>query len=216
MDPLHVCIALGPLAMYLLVLGAINLSSRPLVTSGARDALALGIAIVGFVAAGPMELFLPEAAAVYLGPWVWVLMLILYLLGLVLLVLTMRPRLVIYNAPAEHLRPILAEVVAHLDHDARWAGESLVMPQLGVQLHLESLPLTKNVQLVASGPNQDIAGWRRLEHELAAALRRTRSGPNPYGLILLSFGVAIAGIITWQLARDPSGVTQALHEMLRL
>jgi hypothetical protein len=134
---------------------------------------------------------------------------------LALLVLTMRPRVVIYNATVEQLRPILADVVAGLDPDARWAGESLAMPQLGVQLHLEALPVMKNVQLVASGPNQNLSGWRKLETSLAAAMRRAKSTPNPYGVSLVTFGLAIAGMITWQLARDPAGVTQALNEMLR-
>ena len=49
MDPLHLCIALGPVARYFLLLGSINLSRRPFVTSGTRDAAALGIAIVGGV-----------------------------------------------------------------------------------------------------------------------------------------------------------------------
>ena len=40
MDPLHAAIALFPVAMYLLIIGAINLSPRPFVTTGARDAMA--------------------------------------------------------------------------------------------------------------------------------------------------------------------------------
>jgi hypothetical protein len=60
MDPLHVAIALGPLATYLLVLGVLNLSSRPLLTTGGRDAAALAMAIAGLMVVGPMELFLVE------------------------------------------------------------------------------------------------------------------------------------------------------------
>ena len=152
MDALHVCIALGPVAMYFLVLGVLNLSSRPFLTTGARDTAALGLAIAGFAVAGPMELFLPEKAAVEFGPFVWVLLLALYFLGLLLVVLLIRPRLVIYNTTGEQLRPVLAEVVARLDSDARWAGDSLTMPQLGVQLHVEPLIVMKNVQLIAAGP----------------------------------------------------------------
>ena len=70
-DPLHVCIGLGPLAMYLLALGAVNLSARPLLTTGGRDFVALGIGVSGLVAVGPMELFLAEGAAEYWGPWIW-------------------------------------------------------------------------------------------------------------------------------------------------
>lgn len=215
MDPLHVCIALGPAAMYLLVLGSVNLSSRPFLTSGARDAAALGIAIAGFVVAGPMELFVPVDAAAYWGVWVWPMMLGVYALGLLLVVLLMRPRLIIYNVTAEQLRPVLSDVVSRLDPAARWAGESLTMPNLGVQLHVEPLLMLKNVQLVSTGPHQNLAGWRTLENELRPALRSARGAPNPYGVSLLTFGLAIAGAITYWLARDPAGVQQALNEMLR-
>ena len=109
-DPLHVCIALGPLAVYLFLLGLINLSRRPFLTTGARDAAALGVGISGFVVVGPMELFLPGAAANRFGGYVWLLLLAFYALCLTLWVLLLRPRLVIYNATAEQLRPVLAGV----------------------------------------------------------------------------------------------------------
>ena len=215
MDSLRVAIALGPLATYLLVLGVVNLSSRPLLTTGGRDAAALAIAIAGLVLAGPMELFLVEEAAVLYGAWVWAIMLAAYALLVALVILLLRPRLVVYNITLEQLRPLLADVVARLDATSRWAGESLVMPQLGVQLHVEVAPLLKNVQLVSSGPQQSLFGWRQLETELSTALRRTRTTPNPLGVSLLSFGVMMAAAITYVLARDPGGVMQALNEMLR-
>src|SRR5437763_15545678 len=74
MDPLHLGIALGPLATYFLVLGGINLSRRPVLASGGRDAAALALALIGLVVTGPMELFLVEEAAVLYGGWVWAIM----------------------------------------------------------------------------------------------------------------------------------------------
>jgi hypothetical protein len=215
MDPLHIAIALGPLATYLLVLGVVNLSSRPLLTTGGRDVAALAIAISGLMVIGPMELFLIEEAAVSYGGWVWAMMLAVYALLVALLVLLLRPRLIVYNITLEQLRPLLADVVSKLDTEARWAGESLVIPHLGVQLHLESAAMVKNVQLVSSGPQQNIHGWRQLEMGLATALRRTRTSPNPYGVSLISFGILLAAAITYVLVRDPDGVTQAINEMLR-
>jgi hypothetical protein len=215
MDPLHVAIALGPVATYLLVLGAINLSSRPLVTSGSRDTAALAIAVAGLVVVGPMELFLIEEAAVLYGGWVWAIMLAAYALTVALIVLLLRPRLVVYNITLEQLRPLLADVVARLDGDARWAGESLVMPQLGVQLHLEFEPMVQNVQLVSSGPEQSIQGWKRLEQELAVALRKSRHRGNLFGVVATGLGLLIAAGITFVLARNAGGVLQAVNEMLR-
>jgi hypothetical protein len=215
MDPLHVAIALGPLATYLLVLGLINLSPRPLVTSGGRDAAALGIAVGGLAVVGPMELFLVEEAAVAYGGAVWAMMLAAYALLVSLIVLLMRPRLVIYNIRLEELRSILADVAARLDSEGRWAGESLVMPQHGVHLHLENSPLLHNVQLVSSGPEQNVLGWRRLQFALAIALRKTRHQGNLFGAAAMGLGALFLATITYVLARDPDGALQSLNEMLR-
>jgi hypothetical protein len=215
MDPLHVAIALGPLATYLFVLGVINSSSRPLLTTGGRDAVALAIAIGGLAVVGPMELFLVEEAAVLYGGWVWGIMVVAYALMTVLVILLLRPRLVVYNITLEQLRPLLADVVARLDADSRWAGESLVMPQLGVQLHLEYAPLMQNVQLVSSGPEQNIHGWKRLELELGVALRKSRHRGNLFGVLATGLGVLVAGVIAFVLVYDADGVMQALNEMLR-
>jgi hypothetical protein len=218
LDPLHLCIALGPVAVYLLLLGVLNLASRPFLTSGARDTAALGLAISGFVVAGPMELFLPLLdAAVYLfGGYVWLLLLALYVMGLSLVVLLMRPRLVIYNIAGDQLRPILATAVAELDNTARWAGESLVLPQLGVQLHLEPFAAMRNIQLVASGPHQNFGGWRRLEQTLIVALRQTKTPPNPYGLSLILFGLMMVGMVTYAAVHNSHTLASSLWEMLRL
>ena len=67
MDPFRLCLALGPVAMYLLLLGAVNLSRRSLLVSGVRDAAALALAVSGMVVVGPMELFFPFESAVKLG-----------------------------------------------------------------------------------------------------------------------------------------------------
>ena len=215
MDALHLSIALGPLSVYLMLLGAINLSKRPFMTTGARDAAALGVAIAGFVAAGPMELFLPQRADLRFGSMVWLLLLAFYVLSLLLTVLLMRPRLVIYNITTEQLRPLLAEVVQQLDTQSRWAGESLVLPQLGVQLHLESFGPLRSAQLVSTGPQQSHNGWRALEIALSEKLQSVNGSPNPYGFSLLGFGILIICLVTYWTVSDPQNVNQALNEMLR-
>jgi hypothetical protein len=214
-DPLHIAIALGPLATYFLVLGSVHLATRPLVVSGARDAAALALAIAGLVVVGPMELFLIEEAAVRYGTLVWAMMLVAYGLTVILVILLQRPRLVIYNISQQQLRPVLAEVVAQLDSEARWAGESLAMPQLGVQLYLESSPLFQNVQLVAAGPEQNLPGWKRLEKALAIALRKSRHRAQRFGVLATMAGLGTAALVTYVLMRDPGGVMHSLNEMLR-
>jgi len=214
-DPLHLCIALGPLAVYLLLLGMINLRRTPFMTTGLRDTTALGIAISGFMIAGPMELFMPDSTAFRYGMYVWMLMLAFYALTLILLVLLLRPKLVIYNVKPDQLRPVLAEVVAELDKEARWAGDSLVLPQLGIQLHVDIFRPLRNAQLIAAGSQQSYIGWRKLEYALRAALNQATGTRNRYGYFQIAFGVVSLLLIGWSMANDRAGVAEALAEMLR-
>ncbi len=214
-DALHLSIALGPLAVYFLLLGCINLSTRPFVTTGARDVGALGLAVSGLIVAGPMELFLPEAATNHFGGYVWLLLLAFYALCLTLIVLLLRPRLVIYNVNPDQLRAVLAEVVSGLDSEARWAGDSLVLPKLGVQLHVEISSASRNVQLVAAGSHQNFASWKRLEIALARVLHQTAASPNPRGFGMLALGILLICLLAYCTIRNPTTVVQGLDEMLR-
>ena len=101
MDPFRLCLALGPVAIYLLWLGAINLRGRPLLLSGVCDTAILALAVAGLMVVGPMELFFPYDAAVQYGPRVWLLLATLYVTCSLLLLLLLKPRLVIYNISVE-------------------------------------------------------------------------------------------------------------------
>jgi hypothetical protein len=216
MDPFRLCLAFGPPAIYLLLLGAINLSRRPLLVSGTRDAATLGLAVMGLVIVGPIELFFPVAAAGRFGAYVWVFLLALYFLCLVLVMLMLRPRLIIYNISTDKLRPILADLVERLDGDARWAGDNLAMPRLGVQLHIDGSPILRNVSLVAGGPNQNQAGWRRLERALGDALREFAVPRHALlGTALVVAAVLTAAGLINAIVHDPQLVLESLFEMLR-
>jgi hypothetical protein len=210
MEAFQLCVALGPVAVYLLLLGAINLSRRPLLVSGVRDAAALALAVSGMVLIGPIELFVPFEAASRFGPFVWVLLVALYAMGVALWLLMLRPRLVIYNVSVDYLRPILAEVVSRLDADARWAGDSLAIPALGVQLCMDSSASLRSVSLASAGSRQDPAGWRRLEAALGAALVREEVGRNPRGLGLIAVGLACVAVLVLAIRRDPQAVAGSL------
>ena len=215
MDPLHFCIAIAPLSVYLLMLGFLNLRRRPFLTTGARDAGAVGIALMGFVVAGPMELFFPEGAASRFGPWVWVLMLVFYGLCVSLLVLLMRPRIVIYNISMEELKPILTRIAHQIDPKSRWTADSLLLPTLNVHLHAESVDWLRNIQLSSGGNRQSFEGWKQLELELEKALRKIKVRPNFAGVPLLLLSAAFAiGSAAWMLG-DPDSVAAAMENLLR-
>jgi len=218
MEPFHQCLVLGPVAIYLALLGVINLARRPLVVSGGRDAAALGLAVSGLVFLGPMALLFPESVAAHFGPastkYLWLMFVGLMVICLIVLLLILRPRLIIYNISVDQLRPILAEVVERLDPDAQWAGDCLFLPGLGVQLHLESVGWMRNLSLVSSGPKQNYQGWSRLEVDLATALRGVEVPWNLSGLMLLSLGNALVIGLAWAIIHDPQAIARTVFELL--
>ena len=210
------CVAGLPLATHLMILAGLNLSRRPHVMSGARNTASLAFAVAGFIVVGPLDMLLPVDAVRHYGPMVWPMLICFYSLCLTLYLLMSRPRLVIYNTSREELRPVLEQVVARLDSDARWAGDSVQMPQLDVQLHLEEFRPLRNVSLVSIGDKQSFLSWRRLQHELSDAVKLVEVRPNPYGFAFLLVGMLL---LVWPLAlvvHDPQAVAQQLFELLRL
>lgn len=215
-EPFRLCLALGPLAIYLLLLGIINLSRRPFLVTGPRDTAALGVAIAGLLVVGPIELLLPQEALIAYGWLVWLLLAVMYALCLSLVVLLARPRITIYNVSPDVLRPVLAEVIGRLDPHARWAGSGVVLPELMVELHVECYPLARNVTLVANSEQQSLAGWRTLAAALRRRLKTAPSARSAWGAGLALAGLLMLGLLLWTIAADSQAVSQGFQEMIRL
>ncbi|MGD9723851.1 MAG: hypothetical protein AB7O59_20815 [Pirellulales bacterium] len=214
MDTFAACLALGPLAIYLLVLGAINLSARPLVVNGTRELIALALAVAGLVVVGPMQLFMPEAAAAQFGTLVWALLISFYVLCLILLVIVVRPRLVVYNMTPDQLRPILETLAKRLDHESVWAGRALSLPQMRVHLVIDSFPALQNVALLATSHGQSIAGWRRLEAALREELREVSVAGRTHGVWLALCGGMILLALALRVVDDPQTIARGIDRML--
>jgi len=212
-DPLRLTIALIPLASYGLLIGLLNARRRPFLTTGGADLSALGAALSGLILVGPIELFRPEAASAEFGSYVWLFLLGFYWLCVWLAVLLAKPRLVVYNISMEELRPVLAETARRIDPQARWAGDSLALPTLGVQLHLESFDLMRNVSLVSSGPCQNLLGWRQLTAGLYPRLKSLRVSSNPRSLGILLIALLLLVASTAHMLAHPQHVAQAMHEI---
>jgi len=212
-DPFRLAIALVPVAAYVLLLALVNARRRPFLTSGGSDLTALGLALSGLMFVGPMELFRPEAATREFGNYIWLFLILFYWLWLLLVVLLARPRLVIYNISMDELHPVLAEAAGRLDADARWAGNHLTLPTLGVQLHLDSLDIMRNLSLVSSGSRQNIDGWRRLARELSRSLPAIRVKRNPRAIGLLIVSLALLVLSVTQILSYPEETLQAMRDV---
>jgi len=190
-DPLRLAIALVPLASYCLLIGLLNARRRPFLTTGGSDLAALGFAFTGLVLVGPVELFRPEAASAEFGSYVWLFLLVFYWLCVWLAVLLAKPRLVVYNISVEELRPVLAEAARAIDPQARWAGDSLSLPTLGVQLHLESFDLMQRLDRSQRLPAES-GGMETTFRATLPTIGTLASGPQPAGTRDCAFCLAVA------------------------
>lgn len=215
MDTFSACVAFGPLAIYLLLLGAINLSRRPLVVTGTRETLSLGLALMGLAVVGPMQLFMPQQAASHFGPVVWLLLVSFYLLCLTLVLLLSRPRLVVYNVSLENLHAALNDAARRIDAQAVWAGQALSLPAARVHLQVDAFAPLSNVSLVATGDDQSASGWRRLEHTLRAGLKETPAAGPSHGFWLVVWSLIILVALGFWILDDPQTIARGIQRMLR-
>ena len=216
MDPLHFCIAVVPIAAYLLLIGWIQVRRRAFVTSGTRDLGALSLAIAGLMIAGPMELFLPESVASLVGGWVWLPLIAFYVIIVSLVLLLARPRLIVYNTTSDRLRPVLKDVIQQIDSSARWAGDSVVLPRAGVHLAIDAYPGIRNVTLAAVGPEQNLNSWNVLRLKLAEALAHVPQPPNFQGVSFLVLSCMMMIAVVYSLFTGRMEIAQAFRQMMRL
>ena len=212
-DPLRMAIAVLPIAVYFGLIGILNLRRRPFVTTGGCDLAALGAALTGMVLIGPVELFRPEATSPELGRFVWLFLLVPYWLSVWLAVLLSRPSIVVYNVSMEELRPVLAEAAREVDSQARWAGDSLALPTLDVQLHVEVFDAMRHISLKSNGGQQNLNGWRLLGAQLYDKLEDLPVRPNPRSVGILGTAAVLIALSVSRLLADPLEVAQVFDQM---
>lgn len=211
MAPFCFVVAIAPLALYWLALAWLHSRPRPFAVDGRRDFIALALALFGFFFIGPGSVTPPLSATIAWRANVWLLCGILYFCVAVLLSSSQRPRIVVYNATCEELRAILARVALLLDDEARWAGASLNLPNLGVQLYVDGAALGRVASLVGLDAPRSRQGWLRLEKELRVELARTEA-PRRRGWLAfaaLGWGALIAsGVVFFE---SQEAIANAFH-----
>lgn len=207
-------LALVPVAIYLIVLGAMNLARRPVMMTGMQDRILLGLATIGLIVVGPVELFLPLPIYVAYGPAIWLIAIVLLSLVIGLVIMTAPPKLVIFNLSVHELRSVVSETAVELDPESRWAGDCLHMPNLRVQLLMHLSPSWRNATLAAVGSSQDLQGWQRFARELAKRLAVIEVKPNLRGALLLLSGVAIFVVCTYSAFREPTILSRLMSQIV--
>jgi hypothetical protein len=215
LDPLHLAVALVPLAAYFLMLGQVHLRRRPLVTTGWRDTLVLGLGISGLMMIGPMELFFPEAAVDLFGPYVWLLIGILFALLVMLVALVQRPRLIIMGVTAHQIQPALERAVGNLEPAAQWTGSVCYLPNVGIQFEVVESPGMRVVQMIATGGEQQLDGWRRLLVALRRQSEELHVGPTAAGASWLILAAMLLALAVYGLVSYSQPLDGPISDMLR-
>jgi hypothetical protein len=123
--------------------------------------------------------------------------------------------LVVYNISVDKLRPVLDDVIEELDADAQWAGDSLILHGLNVQLYIDAFAPLRAVSLIATSGRQSRAGWRQLETALDAALATETITRNPRGITLVSAGVLALSFMVLGIAKNPEAAARSLLNVVQ-
>jgi len=211
--PFPMLVALLPLAIYLTLFGILRLTGRPIVTTGARDIFAIAIAICGLVLVGPAELFFPTAAATLFGVAIWPVLAFLYFLLTILIVLSSRPRLIVYGLSPTGMTDALLRAAQTLDRDAVLDAQAgtVTMPTSGLHLRLEGHRGTDTSEVVAFESNVSPVFWVRLRSALAVELKAATTVPRRGGLTL-ALGLGILILLSTQFLAAPEAVVQGFRD----
>lgn len=194
LDAIPLWAAFVPLGCYLLVLGCAHALRRPVAWSGTWDGLLLGAGLAGLVLVGPVALLQPATGH---SAWNAVLLLIVAALFMALGMLVSRPRLVIYNATVDQVRPLVADVASRLDPAARWAGTTAALPSRRFEVRVDGHGPTRGVTLVAAGDRPGAECWGEFCGRLRPALRGLRVRSSPWATVFLSLGIGMLASAGW-------------------
>lgn len=214
MTVIHSAIAFIPVAVYLILIGALRLRSRPLVTTGWRDTFALAVACVGLVVIGPMQLFFPVQAASRWHQWVWLALIMLYALGVLLILISSKPRLIAYGLDLSQFRTALEDAAKSVDEQAYWEGDVLNMPGSTIQLAIDPTSTSRVHQVVHFGLLSNLQVWLKLEKAFVdhgAALTCPRSAA---GIPFVIAGAILLFATVMPMFNDPAEALAQLQKFI--
>lgn len=209
-DPLRFAMAMLPLAAYANVLGLLRLRRCPTVLSGAVDFVLLGLALVGIVAIGPMELFFPRAAYSLLGGWVWIILIALYFFMVMLIALHTPPHIVVYGLDLPELKQIVQQVLLENQLKSDWLGNLVEIHDLGVRANLDSAGKASISQIQSAGKEQSLQGWFTLEQLIVQKTSAMALSHRRQGWIWLSTSLLMFGLAAVLMASDLPRLQQAM------
>jgi hypothetical protein len=210
LDLIRFAIALLPLAAYTNVLGLLRLRSVPTVLSGAMDFVLLGLAVIGLMAIGPIELFFPRAAYSLLGIWVWIVLIALYFFMIMLIALNTAPKLIVYGLEARVLKKAVSELLAENEVRSDWLGDIVEIPDFGVRACIEPAGRSAVAQIHSAGKEQSLTGWLTLERLLTHKVATMRIDQKRQAIKWILTSFLLFGVATFFISSDLPRLQQAM------
>lgn len=200
-DPFSMCVAFVPLTIYLLVLGANRAFGRAIVISGGVEVLMMGLAIAGFVAVGPAQLFFPQAAVMVFGWKVWLMLAAFYVLCLLLVALTVRPRVSIVGRTSDEAFPAVVRAAQSIDNGAEIDERKMevFLPAKSIRLRLDAIPKVDHVSVLAFEPRIPHRFWPDFSRALKQEIKTTQSVSDGRGLGVLGWAAALIAWLIYQV-----------------
>jgi len=215
-EPFPALLAFTPLIVYLFLFAVIRIGGLVWVSTGGRDLAAVLFAISGFIVIGPMELFFPNATASFLGVWVWAPLTLLYFLFGCLLILSTKPKLVVYGRAVDEVYPALVDSARTLD-GATIANDGhlqVYLPTVQAHFRLEAMPGYDCISIVSFEPMLSSEVWRRLRTQLRERLRASPPPRPRRGWAMLGIALMMGYFLTRHVATQPALLVEGFREWM--
>ncbi len=207
-------VAVIPVAIYFILIGVMRLRTRPAGYNRLARYADARHRIAGMVAVGPMQLFTPPSAIERWHAWVWLFLIGLYVLGLILILLSSKPRLIAYGLDPIQFRSVLMESARKVDENSHWSADVLSMPTSGMQLAVEATGVSRVHQATHVGLLQNLEHWMQLEREFVRLGSQTSCPTSIAGVPLLIVGSTLLLSSIIPLIQDPAGALAQLQNFL--
>jgi hypothetical protein len=130
-----------------------------------------------------------------------------------LVVLSCRPRLIVYGLDEEAFFSALQAAAQRVDEQASWQGQILTLPSIGLQLAAEPTGARGVQQAVSVSGLASVTPWLQLERELVQVCRSVPAAHRGLtGLALIMGGLALSAMTVAMIMADPAGALLELQE----
>ncbi len=206
-DALHITAAIGPIALYFLVLGLLNSRRRPQLLTGRQDFCLLAGALGPLFVLPLMNVFGASVGGVAAS--------VAVVAAAALLLAPRGASWVVYNARRERVEELLVDALdarGLATSDAGGTGD-LRVGDGGARLRFGSFPVLDNVTIRLDGADTALA--RRVGEALSTALgcEETDASPSAVGFLLAATAMLVAPLALF--AQRVPEIVRLLSDLLR-